>query len=70
MAFPYKIKKKNYIQYENEKEIKDKCKIKINEENIDFNYLYKFKEKGKYIIGYTFIDTITKADFLFYDVII
>ena len=32
----------------NEKEIKDNCKIKINNNYyIDFNYFYKFKEKGK-----------------------
>ena len=35
-------------KYKNEKEIKEKCTIKINNKRIPFNYFYKFKEKGKY----------------------
>ena len=40
-------------KYNNEKEIK-KCEIRINDELIPFNYFYKFKSKGKYIIKYIF----------------
>ena len=32
-------------KYENEKEIKENCIIKVNDKIIPFNYLYKFKEK-------------------------
>ena len=39
-------------KYKNEKEIKEKCIIKINNKRIPFNYFYKFKEKGKFIIKY------------------
>jgi len=52
-------------KYENEKEIKDNCKIKINNNYIDFNYFYKFKEKGKFIIKYLFKNNITKVDYIF-----
>ena len=37
-------------KYENEKEIEENCKIKINNEIIQFNYFYKFNKKGKYKI--------------------
>ena len=56
----------NEEEFENAKEIKDNCKIKINNNVIDFSYFYEFKEKGKYIIQYTFINIITKTDFLFF----
>ena len=46
-------------KYANEKEIKENCIIKINNNIIPFNYFYKFKEKGKFIIQYTFIKIIT-----------
>ena len=39
------IIKEDYLKYENEKEIKDTCKIKINGNYINFNYFYKFKKK-------------------------
>ena len=39
------IKEEDYYKYENEKEIKDNCKIKINNNDIDFNYYNEFKEK-------------------------
>ena len=52
-------------KYENEKEIKDNCKIKINNNYIDFNYFYKFKEKGKFIIKYLFKNNISKVDYIF-----
>ena len=41
-------------KYENEKEIKEKCIIKINNIIIPFNYYNKFNEKGKYKIEYLF----------------
>ena len=62
----YGIKKKDYYLYENEEDIKDNCKIKINNNDIDFNYFYKFKEKGNYIIKYIFTNNLTKTDFMFY----
>ena len=53
--------------YENEKEIKDNCKIKINNNIIPFNYFCKFKKKGKYIIQYSFKKNLTKINYMFYD---
>ena len=53
-----------YKKYKNEDEIK-KCEIKINNELIPFNYFYKFKSKGKYIIQYTFKNNINKTCFMF-----
>ena len=50
----------------NEKEIKE-CEIRINDKLIPFNYFYKFKNKGKYIIKYTFHNYLTKTNFMFYD---
>ena len=61
----WEIKKEEIDKYGNENEIKDNCIIKINN-NIDFNYFYKFKEKGKYIIKYIFTNYITKTDYMFY----
>ena len=52
-------------KYENEKEIKENCIIKINNKIIPFNYLYKFKEKGKYKIEYSFKNNIKNLAFLF-----
>ena len=51
---------------ENEKEIKEKIIIKINNNIIDFNYYYKFKESGKYEIKYIFKENIGKTDYMFY----
>ena len=59
------VNRKIYYKYENEKEIKDNCKIKINNYNIDFTNFYIFKEAGKYIIEYGFINNMTKIDCLF-----
>ena len=56
----YGIKKKDYYLYENEEDIKDNCKIKINNNDIDFNYFYKFKEKGIYTIEYIFTNNLIK----------
>ena len=52
-------------KYGNEKEIKEKCIIKINNKRIQFNYCYKFKEKGKYIIKYIFKKNIKNLNFMF-----
>ena len=60
-----KIKKDEFDKYKNEKEIKDNCQIEINNNVIDFNYFYNFKEKGKYNIKYIFNNHIIKADYLF-----
>ena len=59
------ISNKDFVKFENEKEIKDNCKIKINDNYIDFNYFFKFKEKGQHIIKYKFTNNITKIDFMF-----
>ena len=37
-------------KYKNEKEIKEKCMMELNDEIIPFSYYYKFNEKGKYKI--------------------
>ena len=47
-----------------EEEIK-KCKIKINNKLIPFNYFYKFESEGKYIIKYFFKIYLTKTNYLF-----
>ena len=57
-------KEKN-SEFENEKEIRDNCQIKINNELIDFNYYYKFNKKGKYIIEYTFQNDIIHMNNMF-----
>ena len=38
----------------------------MNEELIPFNYQYKFKGKGKYIIKYIFNENITNISLIFY----
>ena len=53
--------------YENENEIKEKCKIEINDGIIPFNYFYKFNKTGKHKIKYIFNENIRKTDFLFKD---
>ena len=53
-------------KYNNEEEIK-KCEIKINDELIPFNYFYKFKSKGKYIIKYIFKNNIKNLCLIFSD---
>ena len=46
-------REKKNIEYkkenENEKEIKDNCEIRINDELIPFSYFHKFNKKGKYM---------------------
>ena len=61
----WKNRKDDY-KYENEKEIKEKCIIKINNKIIPFSYWYNFNEKGKYKIEYLFKGNLTKTDYLFY----
>ena len=39
-------------EYENEKEIKENCIIRINGKFILFSYFHKFNKKGKYTILY------------------
>ena len=51
--------------YNNEEEIK-KCEIRINDQLIPFNYIYKFKSSGKYTIKYTFKNNINNTSYMFY----
>ena len=51
---------------ENEKEIKEKCIIEINNDKIPFSYFYKFREKGNYIIKYSFKKNLNKINHMFY----
>ena len=52
-------------EIENEKEIKDNCKIRINDEFIPFSYFHKFNKKGNYTILYIFKKNITKTNYIF-----
>ena len=64
----YRIEdKEDDYKFENEKEIKDKCIIKINDKKIPFNYYNKFNEKGKYKIEYLFNGILTKTDYMFFE---
>ena len=58
----YEMKK----EHMNEEEIK-KCEIKINDNVIPFNYFYKFPQKGKYTIKYTFNNYLTNTNHMFCD---
>ena len=51
-------------ELKNEEEIK-KCEIRINNQLISFNYFFKFTNKGKYIIKYTFNNYLTNTNFMF-----
>ena len=53
-------------EFKNEEEIKEKCTIKINNEIIPFSFVYKFHEKGKFIIEYSFNDYMNRTDFMFF----
>ena len=53
-------------KYENEKEIKENIEIKINGENINFSYIYKFNKEGKYKIEYFFKKNLKKTNHMFY----
>jgi len=54
-------------EYCNEKEIKENCEIRINDEIIPFTYFYKFKNKGKYNIKYSFKNYLTNTNYMFFD---
>ena len=64
-----RINKNEYSKNENEKEIKENCKIKINDIDINFNYFHEFKEKGNYIIKYIFTNNLTNTNCLFSNLI-
>jgi len=51
----------------NEKELKENCEIKINNEIIPFSYFYKFKNKGKYKIKYSFKNNLKNINYMFYN---
>ena len=50
----------------NEEEI-TKYEIRINEKLIPFNYYYKFTNKGKYIIKYSFYNYLSKTNNMFHE---
>ena len=52
--------------FEDEKEIKENCEIKINDIIIPFSFFYKFNKAGINIIQYSFKQNLKKIDFLFY----
>ena len=54
-------------EYCNEKIIKKSIEISINNEVIPFTYFYKFKNKGKYQIKYSFKNNLTKTNYMFAD---
>ena len=49
----------------NEKQIKS-CEIFINDNKINFTYLYSFPNNGNFKIKYIFKDVLTSINFLFY----
>ena len=53
-------------KFNNEDEIKNNCRIRINNKLIPFSYYYNFKENGFYSIKYSFKKNLTKTDFLFF----
>ena len=68
----YKKEKKmkdqeNDYEFKNEKEIKEKCQIIINNKKLNFNYYNKFQKVGKYEIKYIFNENIEKASFMFFE---
>ena len=60
-------KKEDDWKYENENELKENIEIKINEKIIEFSYVYKFEEEGKYNIEYLFLKNYTKTNHMFYN---
>ena len=58
--------KQNYIN-NNEREIINKCQIKIDNISIPFSFFHKFKKCGKFIIEYSFEGCLTNTSSLFYD---
>ena len=63
----YDIKKEDYNKYENEEEIQNNCEILIDNNKIEFSYLYKFEKEGKYLIKYIFNNNLSKTDYMFYE---
>ena len=61
----WKDGKEDY-KYENEKEIKENCKIEINDKLIPFSYYYTFEKEGKYIIKYSFTNNLSKTNYMFW----
>ena len=64
--FIRKNKYKYEDKYENEKEIKAKCSIEINDNKLPFCYYYKFENIGKYKIKYSFSDKLEKTNNMFF----
>ena len=52
-------------KYENEKEIKENCEIRIDGKKIKFTYVYEFEEYGKHKIEYSFKTNLTKTNYMF-----
>ena len=61
-----KLEKEEEDKFKNEIQIKS-CEIKINGNNIPFNYFYKFKKIGKYKIEYIFNSQLTRTNHMFYN---
>jgi len=61
----WKNKEDDY-KYENEKEIKENCEIKINNKKFNFSFYCIFPQKGNYKIEYTFKHKLSKTCFMFY----
>ena len=69
-SFEQYAKEKNFKiessdQSVNEKEIKDNCKISINDVEVPFSYFHKFNEKGKFKIRYSFSQNLKKINYIF-----
>ena len=58
--------KENDYKYENERELKENTKIKINGKLIEFAYYYKFTREGKYKIEYSFQKNLKNINHMFY----
>jgi len=54
-----------YPPFENLKEILESIEISIDENDIPFDYFYKFKNQGKHTILYSFKKPLTKTNHLF-----
>ena len=56
---------KDYLLTDYNEQIKKFCEIKIVDKIIPFSYFYKFGQKGKYIIKYSFNQYLTKTNYMF-----
>ena len=63
----YWKKIKNENDYFNEKELKNKCIIKINDDIIPFSFFHKFSKIGKYKIQYIFVKNMKNINCMFAD---